>query len=73
MNDMLRGFRGILTLAVSAIIGNLGTIQDIVQQLAGAFDAALSPGGIVSVVMGAAMAIKLMITDAIPKIKGKEK
>ncbi len=71
MNDALTGFRGLITTWSAIILGNIDIVTEAIQGIAEIVNVQLSPGGAVAALVAAAMSIKLVFTDALPKLKGK--
>jgi len=70
MNETLKGFRTIVLTVLSLVLGNIDVINGMVQDIAGIVGQQLSEGGAVATLVGSAVMIKQIITDAIPKMKG---
>jgi len=70
MNDMLKGFRGLITAWSALILGNIDVITEAVQKIAEIVNVQLSESGAVTALVAAAISIKLAITDAWPKLSG---
>ncbi len=71
MNDALTGFRGLITTWSAIILGNIDIVTEAVQKIAEIVNVQLSEGGAIAALVAAAISVKLIITDAIPKLQGK--
>lgn len=69
--DILKGWRTIIITFLSAGVGNVGIINDLVIAIADIVGAQLSEGGAIAALAIAATTIKQLVTDAIPKMKGE--
>lgn len=68
--EQLKGFRTLVTTYGAMLLGNIDVIRDVVQQVLEVVGAQVGEGGAVAALVVAAVTIKQVFTDAIPRMKG---
>ncbi len=68
----MNGFRTLALTWISVLLGNIDIINSAIQQIVRISGAELSDGGATSALIVIVISVKMVITDAIPKIKSRK-
>ena len=70
LNEKLKGWRTTVVVILGMILSTMDTLRELVASIGEIVGAQMADGGSAGLIVGGIVALKALITDVIPKLKG---